>query len=135
LVLFPLKLIAVSFIMAWLTLCARSFWPAVLLHGSGNGIGVGVMSSLTFSVGVTSLTATVAQIGLTVAIAILCLVLTSLEGAELNGITAASNCVPQSTIVNTELRGKALASCNWEFSSVFCALIYAANGFTTRTPA
>lgn len=77
LVLFPLKLIAVSFIMAWLTLRARSFWPAVLMHGSGNGIGVGVMSSLTFSAGMTSLTATLLQIGLTMAIAILCLLLTS----------------------------------------------------------
>lgn len=77
LVLFPLKLIAVSFIMAWLTLRARSFWPAVVMHGSGNGIGVGVMSSLTFSGGTTSLTATLIQIGLTVAVAILCLRLTS----------------------------------------------------------
>jgi membrane protease YdiL (CAAX protease family) len=77
LVLFPIKLIAVSFIMAWLTLRARSFWPAVLMHGSGNGIGVGVMSSLTFSAGMTSLGATWIQIGLTIAIAILCLVLAS----------------------------------------------------------
>lgn len=76
-VLFPIKLIAVSFIMAWLTLRARSFWPAVVMHGSGNGIGVGVMSSLVFSAGTTSLTGWIVQIGLTVAIGILCLFLTS----------------------------------------------------------
>lgn len=76
-VLFPIKLIAVSFIMAWLTLRARSFWPAVVMHGSGNGIGVGVMTSLVFSAGTSSLTGWVVQIGLTVAMGMVCLFLTS----------------------------------------------------------
>ena len=75
LVLFPLKLIAVSYIMAWLTLRARSFWPAVVQHGSGNGIGVAVMSSLTFSAGTTSLTGSLVQIGLTLVLAMLCVAL------------------------------------------------------------
>lgn len=76
LVLFPIELIAVSFIMAWLTLRARSFWPAVLLHGSGNGIEEGMMSSLTLGAGVAPLTAELIQLGLTVTVAILCLLLT-----------------------------------------------------------
>jgi membrane protease YdiL (CAAX protease family) len=75
-VLFPIKLIADSFIMAWLTLRARSFWPAVLLHASGNGIGAGVMFSLTLSGGATPLTAALFQIGLSVAVATLCIALT-----------------------------------------------------------
>lgn len=41
-VLFPLQLVAGSFVMAWLTRRAGSFWPAVLYHGSGNGILAGV---------------------------------------------------------------------------------------------
>lgn len=40
--LFPLELVADSFVMAWLTRRAGSFWPAVLYHGSGNGILEGV---------------------------------------------------------------------------------------------
>jgi uncharacterized protein len=37
-VLFPLQLVADSFLMAWLTRRADSFWPAAFYHGSGNGI-------------------------------------------------------------------------------------------------
>lgn len=41
-VLFPIQLVAASFVMAWLTRRAGSFWPAVVYHGSGNGILQGV---------------------------------------------------------------------------------------------
>lgn len=72
LVLFPLQLIAVSFIMAWLTIRARSFWPAVLMHGSGNGIEEGVMSSLQL-IGVPDLAADYVNLGLTIAVALVCI--------------------------------------------------------------
>jgi membrane protease YdiL (CAAX protease family) len=74
-VLFPAQLIAESFIMAWLTIRAKSFWPAVLMHGSGNGIGEGVISSLTLT-GVPSLTADLLAIAVTAALALACVVLT-----------------------------------------------------------
>ncbi len=45
LVLFPVRLVADSFVMAWLTRRAGSFWPAVLFHGSVNGILQGVAYS------------------------------------------------------------------------------------------
>ncbi|HEX4953604.1 MAG TPA: type II CAAX endopeptidase family protein [Thermoanaerobaculia bacterium] len=44
-VLFPLQLVADSFVMAWLTRRSGSFWPAVLYHGSANGILQGVTVS------------------------------------------------------------------------------------------
>lgn len=75
-VLFPLKLIAVSFIMAWLTLRVRSFWPAMLMHGSGNGIEEAVVSSLTLKSGIWPLTGYVLQIGVTIALALICILLT-----------------------------------------------------------
>lgn len=76
LVLFPVELIAVSFIMAWLTLRARSFWPAVLMHGSGNGIEEGVMSSISLGAEVHPLAADLVQLAVTVALALLCIALT-----------------------------------------------------------
>jgi len=42
-VLFPAQLVASSFVLAWLTLRGRSFWPAALLHGSVNGIQDGIV--------------------------------------------------------------------------------------------
>lgn len=72
LVLFPIELIAVSFIMAWLTIRARSFWPAVLMHGSGNGIEEGVTQSLSLHAGLSPLSIDLVQIGATVAIALVC---------------------------------------------------------------
>jgi membrane protease YdiL (CAAX protease family) len=42
-VLFPLQLVGSSFVLAWLTLRGRSFWPAALCHGSVNGIQDGVV--------------------------------------------------------------------------------------------
>lgn len=73
-VLFPLQLIAVSFIMAWLTIRAKSFWPAVLMHGSGNGIEEGVMSSLHLT-GVPPMTADYVNLAITIALALLCIAL------------------------------------------------------------
>jgi membrane protease YdiL (CAAX protease family) len=74
LILFPIELIAVSFIMAWLTLNARSFWPAVLMHGSFNGIEQGVMSSLRLAVHVPPLAPVLVQIAVTVVLALICIV-------------------------------------------------------------
>lgn len=75
-VLFPIELIAVSFIMAWLTIRAKSFWPAVLMHGSGNGIQEGVKSSLTMNAGLSPVTADYVVIAITVALALVCIALT-----------------------------------------------------------
>lgn len=55
LVLFPLQLIAHSFILAALTTWARSFWPAVLFHGSVNGVYGGVMGRFVLAEGVSPL--------------------------------------------------------------------------------
>lgn len=46
LVLFPIDLVATSFFFAWLTLTARSFWPAMIAHAAGNSIQEGVVSNL-----------------------------------------------------------------------------------------
>src|SRR5262249_5551921 len=45
-VLSPLLLIGASFFLAWLTLLARSFWPAALAHGAGDSIQGGVTTSI-----------------------------------------------------------------------------------------
>jgi len=42
----PVELIAVSMFMAWLTLGARSFWPAAIAHGAANSIQEGVVANL-----------------------------------------------------------------------------------------
>lgn len=76
LILFPIELTAMSFIMACVTLHARSFWPAVLIHGSTNGIAQGLLSSMTAVEGIPSTTAKIIQIGLIVAVAIICVRLT-----------------------------------------------------------
>jgi membrane protease YdiL (CAAX protease family) len=49
-VIFPVELVAVSVFMAWLTLTARSFWPAAIAHGAGNSIQEGVISNLQMAV-------------------------------------------------------------------------------------
>jgi len=46
LVIFPLELVAMSFFLAWLTITARSFWPAVVAHAAGNSIQEGVIANL-----------------------------------------------------------------------------------------
>lgn len=45
-VLFPLRLIAISYFYAWLTLKSRSFIPAAIAHGAGNGIQEAIVSSI-----------------------------------------------------------------------------------------
>lgn len=50
LVLFPAALVGESFVMAWLTIRGRSFWPAVFMHGSINGVQEGIVSKLVFGV-------------------------------------------------------------------------------------
>lgn len=45
-VLFPLKLVAISMFMAWLTIRSGSFWLAALAHGAGNSIEYGLVSNL-----------------------------------------------------------------------------------------
>lgn len=73
LVLFPALLVADSFIMAWLTIRARSFWPAVLMHGSGNGIQEGILSNITLADGVSRLWIDLSAIAMTWVVAGLCL--------------------------------------------------------------
>ena len=46
LILFPIRLIAVSFFYAWLTIKSRSFIPAAIAHGALNGIQTGIISSI-----------------------------------------------------------------------------------------
>lgn len=50
LVLFPVTLVAMAFFYGWLTLRARSFWPAALAHGAANSIQIGVISNLKLTV-------------------------------------------------------------------------------------
>ena len=50
LVIFPVELVAVSVFMAWITLSARSVWPAVIAHGAGNSIQEGLISNLSMTV-------------------------------------------------------------------------------------
>jgi membrane protease YdiL (CAAX protease family) len=74
-VLFPIKLIAVSFVMAWITLRARSFWPAALMHGSGNGVQEAVVSSIALRSDVWPLAGRAIEIGVTIALALVCILL------------------------------------------------------------
>lgn len=48
LLLWPLTCICWSFLAAWLTLAARSIWPAVVLHGSVNAFLGGLVDGMTF---------------------------------------------------------------------------------------
>jgi membrane protease YdiL (CAAX protease family) len=89
-VLFPIQLVAVSFIMAWVTIRANSFWPAALMHGSGNGIEAGVMSSLNLDASLTPLTADLLNIGVTIVIALLCLLFTPRQGQAAAAAPAAT---------------------------------------------
>lgn len=72
LVLFPALLVADSFIMAWLTIRARSFWPAVLMHGSGNGLHEGILSRITLSEGSSRLWIDLTSIGVSWVLGGLC---------------------------------------------------------------
>lgn len=46
LVLFPIRLIATSYFYAWLTLKSKSFIPASIAHGAGNGIQEAIVSNI-----------------------------------------------------------------------------------------
>jgi membrane protease YdiL (CAAX protease family) len=50
-VFFPIRLIAISYFYAWLTLKSRSFIPAAIAHGAGNGIQEGIVSNITMHTG------------------------------------------------------------------------------------
>jgi len=47
-ILFPLTTIFASFFLAWLTLKANSFWPAVLAHGSVNAFMGSILAGMNF---------------------------------------------------------------------------------------
>ncbi len=49
-ILFPIRLIAISFFYAWLTQKSKSFIPAAIAHGAGNGIQEGVVSNIKMNV-------------------------------------------------------------------------------------
>jgi membrane protease YdiL (CAAX protease family) len=72
-VLFPLLLLADSFVMAWLTLRARSFWPAVVMHGSMNGVHEGLCSHLALADGIRRLHVDVLAISVATVVAGICL--------------------------------------------------------------
>ena len=76
LVLFPIELVAMSYIMACLTRAGRSFWPAVLLHGSVNGAAQGLVESLSVTHDISPTAPKLAQIALIVLVAVMCVVLT-----------------------------------------------------------
>jgi membrane protease YdiL (CAAX protease family) len=46
----PIQLVAASFFLGWLTLRARSVWPAAIAHGAVNSIEEGVTSHLYLAV-------------------------------------------------------------------------------------
>ena len=45
-ILFPIRLIAISYFYAWLTLKSKSFIPASIAHGAGNGIQEAIVSNI-----------------------------------------------------------------------------------------
>jgi membrane protease YdiL (CAAX protease family) len=45
----PLLLVSASFVMAWLTLWNRSFWPAVFMHGAINSVYDGMTTKVTLT--------------------------------------------------------------------------------------
>lgn len=75
LVLFPAALIAHSFILAALTIWSRSFWPAVLFHGSVNGVYGGVTSKIELASGVNRLAIDLTILGVEAGLAILAFIL------------------------------------------------------------
>ena len=44
--LFPIRMIGMSFFYAWLTLKSKSFIPAAFAHGALNGIQTGIVSNI-----------------------------------------------------------------------------------------
>jgi uncharacterized protein len=72
LLLFPLMLISDSFIMAWLTIRGKSFWPAVLMHGSGNGVQEGILSHIALAENVSRLRVDLVAILVSAVLGLLC---------------------------------------------------------------
>jgi len=73
LVLFPVLLTAASFVMAWLTIRAGSFWPAVVMHGSVNGVHQGIVQHITLTPGITRLYVDLTEIVVTLIVGAVCL--------------------------------------------------------------
>ncbi|WP_375204871.1 CPBP family intramembrane glutamic endopeptidase [Hyphococcus sp.] len=74
-VIFPVTLIAASFVLAALTIWSRSFWPAALFHGGINSIFEGVRSKTDATEGVSQLQLELVFTGVEVALAVFCLAL------------------------------------------------------------
>lgn len=72
-VLFPIALVASAFFLGWLTLKARSFWPAAIAHASTNSIHEGVISNIQMTA--PRLYEDLTTIGIEVAIGLVCLAL------------------------------------------------------------
>ncbi len=49
LIISPIIMIGYSFFMAWLTVSSKSFIPAAMAHGAGNGIQEGIISQIQFT--------------------------------------------------------------------------------------
>ena len=72
LLLFPVSQIAHSFILALLTLWTRNFWPAVVFHGSVNGIYDGIISRIDLSAGAATINMDLLVVIIDCAVALLC---------------------------------------------------------------
>ena len=62
-----------SFFLGWLTLKAKSFWPAAIAHGAVNSIQQGVLDSLHLSV--PQIYEDVMRVSLTLVVGVICLLL------------------------------------------------------------
>ncbi len=71
LVIFPIELIAASFIMAAITIWARSFWPAVLMHGSINSVFESIISRIDLVEGMSPIYGHLVSIAFLVGLAVL----------------------------------------------------------------
>jgi membrane protease YdiL (CAAX protease family) len=72
-VLFPLTLVGASFFLGWLTLRARTFWPAAIAHGATNSIEEGVLGNI--HLGVSHLHLDILRVVLTVLVGLICWIL------------------------------------------------------------
>jgi membrane protease YdiL (CAAX protease family) len=70
--LFPCLLLAASFIMAWLTILARSFWPAVLMHGTVNSTFDSITSRLNPLPGHSRLEIDLLVLGVMIGVGLIC---------------------------------------------------------------
>jgi len=72
-VLFPIQLVGASCFLGWLTLKAKSFWPAAITHGAVNSIQQGVLDSLHLSL--PQIYEHVMRVALTLLLGVICLLL------------------------------------------------------------